>query len=528
MPNIFHFDGALPSNPQPSSKLSLFGKLANRILSGRDIIPAGRKSGRRGTGYAGMIGSGIHRQDLKGINPVHPVPRRGMSGLWFLLLILFLPALRATADESQSAGKQDAQTAKRLQDIPIGPFHLDLGANIRLRAEYQSGFDVRGYEPDTRDSFLLTRVMLDLNLRFHPDRRLFVQFRDAHAPGTRLERKDFSRSNPFEDLWDIRQLYFEWNKIGGSPLGVRLGRQQISYGDQRIFGPGLWGNTGRYAWDAAMLRIDTPRVGMDAWIGRPIKNRPEVWPNRPFDAPTAAVVYGSVKRLPFRLDIFYAGKFDGKSRIEGESGKGNLRSHSLGFQLQKPAGEGLDFTAAFIGQTGRYGSDGLRAYGSNAAVGWTFPLKWRPRFAGQFTWGSGDRDPSDGTHGTFDGVFGGADINFYGDLNLFFWANIRDYEWDLHLQPSRTTKLMLEHHYFTLDQARDAWYTTGLAALRRDVSGNSGTALGHEINVRFSWQLAKGLEIFSGWGRFIPGDFVKATGAANAASGYFLQTTYGF
>ena len=55
------------------------------------------------------------------------------------------------------------------------------------------------------------------------------------------------------------------------------------------------------------------------------------------------------------------------------------------------------------------------------------------------------------------------DINFYGDLNLFFWANLRDYEWDFHLQPARNMKLMFEHHYFTLDQARDAWYTTGMS-----------------------------------------------------------------
>jgi hypothetical protein len=448
--------------------------------------------------------------------------------LWMLGLPLLLPPLKAVAEEPQSRQAPAAVPKKKFQDMPVGPFHLDLGANIRLRAEYQSGFDVRRYEPDTTDRFLLTRIMLDINLRFDSDRRLFAQFRDAHAPGTRLARKDFSKSNPGEDLWDIRQLYFEWNKIGGSPFGVRIGRQQISYGDQRIFGAGLWGNTGRYTWDAAMMKIDTSRVGVDAWVGRPIKNRPELWPNREFEAPTAFVVYGAVKNLPFRFDVFYAGKYDGKSQTNGESGKGDLQSHSIGFQLQKPAREWLDFTEAFIGQTGHYGKDELRAFGSNSAIGLTFPIKWRPRLAGQFTWGSGDRNPADGIHGTFDGVFGGADINFYGDLNLFFWANLRDYEWDFHLQPGRTLKLIFEHHYFTLDQARDAWYTTGMSVLRRDMVGRSGTALGHEINVRFSWQPAKGLEVFTGWGRFISGDFVKATGSATAASGFFLQTTYGF
>jgi hypothetical protein len=138
-----------------------------------------------------------------------------------------------------------------------------------------------------------------------------------------------------------------------------------------------------------------------------------------------------------------------------------------------------------------------------------------------------DRNPLDGTHGTFDGVFGGVDINFYGDLNLFTWANLRDYEWDLHLQPARAMKLFMEHHYFTLDQARDALYTTGLSALRRDPAGLSGRTLGHEINLRFSWQPANGLEILTGWGHFFPGNYVKATGTAKPASGCFLQISYG-
>jgi hypothetical protein len=457
-----------------------------------------------------------------------PVFKKRALILFLFSLLLSAPTFRAVAEDAQPRPEQDANTKKRFKEIPVGPFHLDLGANIRLRGEYQSGFDVRRYEPDTTDRFLLTRIMLDLNLRFDAKRRLFVQFRDAHAPGTRLERENFSKSNPFEDIWDIRQLYFDWNKIGGSPVGFRIGRQQISYGDQRIFGPGLWGNTGRYAWDAAMLKTNTSRVDIDAWVGRPINNRPELWPNREFDAPIATVVYSSVKKLPFRLDFFYAGKHDSESQITGESGKGNLQSHSIGFQLQKPAREWLDFTAAFIGQTGHYGKDSLRAFGSNIAVGVTFPVNLRPRLAGQFTWGSGDQDPTDGIHGTFDGVFGGADINFYGDLNLFFWANLRDYEWDFHLQPARAMKLMLEHHYFTLDQVRDAWYTTGLAVLRRDTTGNSGAALGHEINLRFSWEPVRGFEVLAGCGRFFAGNFVKATGRATSVSGLFLQTTYGF
>ena len=85
-----------------------------------------------------------------------------------------------------------------------------------------------------------------------------------------------------------------------------------------------------------------------------------------------------------------------------------------------------------------------------------------PRLAAQYTLGSGDANPSDGTHGTFDGVYGGRDIFFYGYLNLFFWANLRDAEIDLSAKPRRWSTLFLEYHHFDLDEATDAWYTTGL------------------------------------------------------------------
>jgi hypothetical protein len=441
-----------------------------------------------------------------------------------LQVLMFYFGIPAFSQET----KDSSAPKRKYQDLSIGSFRLDLGANIRLRHEFQDGFDVRKYAPDTGDQFLLTRVMFDINLRFDSDRRLFIQFRDAHSLGTRLDRGDFTKSNPIEDILDVRQAYFEWKKSVSSNFDLKVGRQQISYGDQRIFGAGLWGNTGRYAWDAALLHVDTHRLWLDAWVGRPIENRPELWPNRESKAPFAFVLYSRIKDLPFRFDVFYAGKYDYRSTIQGESGTGDLLSHSIGFQLQKPAGKGFDYSTSLIGQTGRYGKDAIRAFGVNSAVGATFPLKWNPRLAVQFTLGSGDHNPTDGIRGTFDGVFGGVDLNFYGDLNLFSWANLRDYEWDFHLQPTNSTKLFLEHHYFTLDQDRDAWYTTGLAALRCDKAGLSGNSLGHEINLRFSWQPMKRLEILMGLARFFPGSFVKATGPASPATGYFLQTAYGF
>jgi len=123
-------------------------------------------------------------------------------------------------------------------------------------------------------------------------------------------------------------------------------------------------------------------------------------------------------------------------------------------------------------------------------------------------------------------VYGGRDIFFYGCLNLFFWANLRDAEIDISIKPRRALVCNVEYHHFTLDQPADAWYTTGLRAWRWDPDGRSGSTLGDELDVRATWTLGNHLELMGGYGRFLPGTFVDNTGPASAASWSLAQAAY--
>jgi hypothetical protein len=442
---------------------------------------------------------------------------RGAAAGALVAALIVLAARGAVADEGR--------------DRLFGPagllaVTLRTTAELRFRYEYDDQLSVKGYEPGTLDRFLLERLRLNLDFQFGAGLRFFLQIQDAHVLGTRFGERDFQESNPFEDILDIRQAFLEWLRIGGTPFGIRAGRQQISYGDQRVFGPGNWGNTGRYAWDAFMVKVDTDRFWVDLWVGRYLRNRPELWPNRPVGDPTYYVAYGQLKRLPFRLDLFYALLHDSSGQVQGESGLGDAWRHSLGFQLEGETWGTLLYGATFVAQLGSSGQDTVRAFGLSAQLGARLPIPWRPRIIGKLTWGSGDADPHDGVSGTFDNLVGGRDIYFYGYLNLFSWANLRDYEVNLHLEPHRTLQVMLEYHYFTLDQARDAWYTSGLKPLRRDLAGASGVVMGHEIDVRLVWRPIRSLELMPAYGRFFPGAFVTRTGKAPAANWYSFQVTY--
>lgn len=414
-----------------------------------------------------------------------------------------------------------------LKDIETGPGHLDLGLNVRTRYEHLDNFNILHYGTGKEDDVLLLRTRLSADYRFAEQAHILVELQDARYWLSDLARADFGQSSPYCDAFDLRQAYFEWRRIGASPLGVKLGRQILLYGDRRVFAPAEWGNVGNYWWDAATVYYETDTVQVDAFYAQRILSRPKDWN---FDHWPYHVggVYARFKQLPVTLDAFYVVKHDWSGRAQGESGTGDETRHTFGLFAERPAGRGGDYGFFAAGQLGEYGRDNLRAFGVIARGGYTFNPAWKPRVGFEFNYASGDGDPNDGVAGTFDGIFGAMDIP-YGWMNVVSWRNLEDYVLNFSLQPAPPLKLSLDYHYFRLAQARDAWYWVNGKPERRDRTGLAGQNLGHELDVILRWQVNGELELLCGYARFFPGNYVAHTpGSRGAAHWAFLQLTYNF
>ena len=72
--------------------------------------------------------------------------------------------------------------------------------------------------------------------------------------------------NPNEEFFEIYDAYVEYDQLL-KDLSVKLGRQKIFYGDSRIFGPGEWGNTGRWTWDALKVSYKKGENFIDVFAG---------------------------------------------------------------------------------------------------------------------------------------------------------------------------------------------------------------------------------------------------------------------
>jgi len=352
-----------------------------------------------------------------------------------------------------------------------------------------------------------------------------LQIQDAEETGVSFKDSDFSPgNNPFHDPFDINQVYIELPLRGNTCM--KAGRQSLSFGDRRVFGPGDWSNTGRYAWDAILVRHNDNYIDSNWIAGRYTIHDPDVWPNQQINGVTGLATYNTIKNLPFQLDLFYVLKYDNRGITKGERSTGNINSHNMGFRIGGETRQ-WNYDTMIVKEFGKWASDTVDAYGMVFTLGYTFDTAWKLHLIGQYIIGSGDSNPRDGKHGTFDGLFGGADTVLYGWMNFFFWENLREHRLDLVLIPQKSLTLRAEYHYFTLDKARDAWYFPGNVE-RRDETGRSGRELGHEIDLTAKKNITDHFEILGGYCFFIPGEFVKNTGKSPLGQWYFLQTTFYF
>lgn len=111
-------------------------------------------------------------------------------------------------------------------------------------------------------------------------------------------------------------------------------------------------------------------------------------------------------------------------------------------------------------QTGSWGRLTQRAAAFVGEAGWQPPVKSvKPWLSAGFSWGSGDGNPNDSTHGTFFQIL--PTPRPYARFPFFNMENNQDFYGALGLRPHPKLSLRSEIHALRLDQAADLWYLGG-------------------------------------------------------------------
>ena len=134
---------------------------------------------------------------------------------------------------------------------------LIFGTNVRFRYEFQNNFNQNFYGDNPKngssnDGFLLGRFRAGFDYYPGENIHLALWMQDSEAWDNALSDSSFYietfgiENNPNRDRWELGDAYLEVKKIFNLPVTFKGGRQKIAYGNNRVFGPGEWGNTGRW------------------------------------------------------------------------------------------------------------------------------------------------------------------------------------------------------------------------------------------------------------------------------------------
>jgi len=435
---------------------------------------------------------------------------------------------------------------------------FDLGAQFRARYVYQTYFavpgaaataaDFRANTPERENDFLLLRTRIHAG--YSPVDWLTIFGEGQNSSSTGDKRNPNPQSNGPADL------YQGYVRLGGTeslPLSLKVGRQELSYGDERLIGAFDWDNIGR-RFDAAKLRYEKKTFWVDAFVGRVVIPNDNEFDQSNWDDWFSGV-YGSTRSLVPKTELqlyFLADNATADSpRHVTTYGRGNSPRdiYTIGSRFQTLPGQlnGWDLNGEFAGQFGdfQYGTgtpgvvNGQRlnhlAYATHIEGGYTFKkMDFKPRFAIGFDYGSGDGNPNDNEHNTFVNLYP-TNHKFYGAMDFLSWQNLLDPYLKASIVPVKHLSVVLTYNAFWLATTSDFFYqvnqlprTTGGYGIH---AANDSFA-GQEIDLIVTYQPVAFVQLQTGFGHYFTGDYVNQTfqnlGGAHDADWVYVQAQLSF
>jgi hypothetical protein len=400
-----------------------------------------------------------------------------------------------------------------------------LSGEMRVRNEN----DNRDFDSSTGyKSFNLLRTRIGIGVQPADDMKVFVQMLDARVAG----RDNNPSSVPGmqeESTLDLHQGYFQVDNIGWQGFGLKAGRMEMRYGNERLLGVTDWANVPT-AFDGGVLALDRQRFSVQGMYANLVeRDTPTIGTadTRNSDA-TLQAGFGTVVMTPnanFDLQVINV-------RDKGDPALDDTRKLlTLGGRVHGTAVQRVEYSVEGAYQngsqaTGATTSIDVAAYMFAGEVGMTFGGESRPvRVAAGYDYLSGDADgTADGKLETFNTLYGDEHTH-YGLMDVTpvlsmaatsttgLTSGLQDMQ--LHAtgtvwqSVSSVVSVGGEYHYFQLAQA-----------------GSGSSALGNEVDVHATWAYREHFVPTLGLSAFVPGDAVGPD--ADTSYWAYLQGTVAF
>ena len=272
--------------------------------------------------------------------------------------------------------------------------------DVRFGGQVRPRFEFRDPVAQGHDTFVSMRVRAQIEALLDRDVGVLIQFEDVRLWGEETSTLgDFSADN-----FDLHQGYMDFKKNEGFRVSTRVGRQEISFGGQRLIGAVGWAQQGR-AFDGIRLTA-WPEGGKVDLLA--IRLGDSTAPASSENAYLTGVYYVVSRFEDTTIDLysFY-------NRVSGMSGTDQI---TLGLRMVGKGGN-IPYRVEGSYQFGDRSGEDVSAFMFGARAG-------LPVGGGKgivtfwYDYLSGDDEPGDGKANVFDTLFG-TNHKYYGFADLF-------------------------------------------------------------------------------------------------------------
>lgn len=447
----------------------------------------------------------------------------------------------------------------RAKDVYMSAW--DIGVNVRVRQEIKddAGFTDAGSNwdfskravDDNNNSYTLTRIMprVAYTAKWFAatvEGRSSYSIADERYTATGAGQGLAERDGPI----DLHQAFVTLGNHKEFPVSVKIGRQELVYGEHRLVGHLRWNNNAR-TFDALKVRWQNALFGVDAFTGGLVyndhhnlnkANSQDRFSGLYFNFPRllknevteAYVLARNVERsiatdnwtgvsAPFRFpgvqDLYTAG-----IRIKSKPLAYNAWDYGIELmhQFGNRAAVAPAATVAVALAAPRLKQD---AYAAVLQGGYTWTEHpWQPRLAVIYSFATGDQNAADTKSQTFQNLFATTHLH-YGYMDLNSLQNLHDFRIACNAKPLSNISLAAEVHFQFLDRTTDFWYNVA-GVPRNFTTAAVGSGGGYRINPSYSKTLGTEVDLIAAWtfkpyaqievgvSRYFRGEYIKQSLAA--------------
>lgn len=402
---------------------------------------------------------------------------------------------------------------------------LSFGGSFWYR--YMHETDSRLNAAGINNDYHLLRTRLHADLWYQDQFRLFAEMLDARALGLDLPALAIDKNHT-----DMLNLFADV-KLGqfmDGPAYLRVGRQELLYGSQRLISTLDWANT-RRTFQGVKTFWQTPAFNLDAFWVRPMVTEPNQFDNWDKDRNFIGL-WGTYKAIPGQvLDLYYLSLIDNRIASPANITQGNVLQgdsvlHTIGARWVGDY-ERILYELEGMYQFGKRSHLDISAFSIASGVGYQLPLPMNPQFWLRYDFASGDKNHRDGRSNTFNQLFPFGHY-YFGYIDQIGRQNIHDFNAQFTLHPQPWVTFLGQYHRFYLANKRDYLYNAAGAGTIRDITGQSGSHVGDEIDFTINFHLSRHQDVLLGYSKLFTGEFLKNTRPGVSPDLFYAQYNFRF